>query len=58
MGRNYSTTTPEAKFKMIIYNKYINRKSTVNTPIQTVKTSRPRLTEENKLFLKSLNLQV
>lgn len=43
---------------MRIYNKYYKRKPIVNTHIQTVNTSRPILTEENRIFLKSLNLKV
>lgn len=43
---------------MILYYKYKNKKNITNTPIETVKPTRPPLTEENKAFLKLLNLQV
>lgn len=44
---------------MIIYNKYYKRNPTVGIPFQTLKTTtRPLLSEENKIFLKSLNLEL
>lgn len=43
---------------MIIYNKYHNRKSDLNTIVQAVKPKRPPLTKANIIFLKSLNLRL
>lgn len=43
---------------MIIYNKYKSKLIDRSISIQTVKPSRPVLTKENKLFLKSLNLHL
>lgn len=43
---------------MIIYNKSQQKSVNLNTPTSTVKATRPKLTEENKKFLKLLNLKV
>lgn len=43
---------------MIIYNKTIQKKINQYTPVNTVEAIRPNLTEENKTFLKLLNLKV
>lgn len=43
---------------MIIFNKYNNKMTKHNIPIRAVNNKRRLLTQENKLFLKSLKLKL
>lgn len=43
---------------MIIYNKSKQKSDNVNTPTRTIEPRRLKLTEENKKFLRLLNLKV